>query len=161
MSKRKLILIISAVVGLVAIGVIAAYIYRNVQEEARVAVDQTVTPSLTEEVDAPTSQVTFTATLVGVDDLHWGRGTMEVIETQNGAVLSFKDDFEVAQGPDLFVYLSPNPAGEALGEFASLGNLKANSGAQEYNLPENYKDYKTVVIWCRAFAVTFATAELQ
>jgi hypothetical protein len=161
MTKRKIVLIISAVIAVLAIGVIIAYIYRNINEEAQVAVDQTVVPSVSEEVNAPTSQVVLTGTLVGVDDLHWGRGSVEVIETSEGAVLSFKDDFEVALGPDLFVYLSPNAAGQELGEFASLGNLKANGGAQEYNLPEDYKNYKTVVIWCRAFGVTFATAELH
>jgi hypothetical protein len=75
-------------------------------------------------------------------------------------VLSFKEDFEVAQGPDLFVYLSPNPAGQDLGEYASLGSLKAIRGSQQYTLPDNYASYKTAIIWCRAFGVTFATAEL-
>jgi hypothetical protein len=52
-------------------------------------------------------------------------------------------------------------ANEPLGDFASLGTLKSSAGAQAYNLPNNYSDYKTVVIWCRAFRVTFSSVELR
>jgi hypothetical protein len=83
-----------------------------------------------------------------------------MFNTANGPVLTFGEDFKVTSGPDLFVYLSPNAPGESLGDFASLGKLKSISGPQSYNAPINFSEYKTVVIWCRAFNTTFSTAEL-
>jgi hypothetical protein len=161
MTKKKTILIISIPLAALVLVVSALFILKNVNEEAPTIVEQkpdTAQPSLS---SAEISTTVSSATFIGVDDIHWGKGTVEVIESPDGPKLSFKNDFEVAQGPDLFVYLSPNVSGQELGEYASLGNLKSNNGIQEYNLPENYKDYKTVVIWCRAFGVTFANAELK
>lgn len=160
MTKKRIIIIL-IVVAVLVLGAVAVYAFRNITEEAPVVVDQTPSTSTTEETDQQAPKVVLKGTLVGADDLHWGRGTIEVIETGETAKLVFGDDFEVATGPDLFVYLSPNPAGQDLGEFASLGALKANGGVQEYNLPDDYENYKTVVVWCRAFGVTFATAELN
>jgi hypothetical protein len=96
----------------------------------------------------------------GQDAVHQSSGQARIEDSATGPLLYF-ENFSVTPGPDLFVYLSPNAAGQDLGEFVSLGNLKADSGNQSYNLPANYRDYKTVVIWCRAFSFTFATAELK
>lgn len=162
MSKKKVIAIILILFVVVALAVLALFIVRNVNEKPPVVVDQSMNPSSNEETSAATSQEKiYTATLSGTDDIHWGQGTITINSNQDNPVLSFKDDFKVAQGPDLFVYLSPNAAGAELGEFASLGALKAIEGAKDYVLPSNYKDYKTIVIWCRAFSVTFATAEFN
>lgn len=161
MSKKRVIILVSVIVAVLIAAGVTAYALRNINEKAPVVVEQTPTDSATEEVADEAPKTILKGTLVGVDDLHWGRGSIEVVERQSGPMLVFKEDFAVAQGPDLQVYLSPNPAGQELGEFATLGALKANSGVQEYNLPDDYKKYKTVVVWCRAFAVTFATAELH
>lgn len=161
MTKKKIILIISIVVALTVAGVVGVYAYRNINEKPPVVVDQTPGKVVVEESDAGVAKTTLTGTLKGQDDLHWGRGTIEVIDVNGTPILSFGEDFEVAIGPDLFVYLSPNAGSEELGEFASLGPLKANKGIQEYNLPDDYTSYKSVVIWCRAFGVKFATADLQ
>jgi hypothetical protein len=159
-SKKRTILTIFIIIAILILGVVGVYAYRNINEKPPVVVDQTMNNTESEGTDVDESETTLKGTLKGYDDLHWGKGTVEVIETQDGPLLSFGDDFEVAPGPDLFIYLSPNAPGEDLGEFASLGSIKSNTGAQQYNLPENYTDYKTVVVWCRAFGVTFATAEL-
>jgi hypothetical protein len=161
MNKKKIALIIIGVVVLVGVGVFAVYVTRNINEEPAVVVQQTNTPVVVVEATADAPARTLKGSFEGVDVIHWGKGAVEVIESTNGPVLSFGDDFESAAGPDLFVYLSPNAAGQDLGEFASLGQLKSNNGAQTYTLPEDYEDYKTVVIWCRAVGITFATAELQ
>jgi len=161
MTKKKIIIgsIVAAV--FVAAGAMALYVYTNINKEAPVVVNQSPNVSADEAVETKENTVVFSSTFTGVDAVHWGRGGAQVLQTVNGPVLSFGDDFEVAQGPDLFVYLSPNAAGQELGEYASLGSLKSVTGAQEYTLPDNYESYKTVVIWCRAFGVTFATAELR
>jgi hypothetical protein len=161
MTKKKTILIISISLATLVLVISALFILKNINEKAPTVVEQkpdTAQPSMS---NAEVSKTVSTATFIGVDDIHWGRGTVEVTESPDGPKLSFKNDFKVARGPDLFVYLSPNVPSQELGEYASLGNLKSNNGIQEYNLPENYKDYKTVIIWCRAFGVTFANAELK
>jgi hypothetical protein len=160
MTKKRIIILVLIIVAVLILGLVALYAIRNINEKAPVVVDQTQKSDTTEQEIDQTPKTVLTGTLNGVDALHWGKGSIEVIVESDGPVLSFGDDFEVAQGPDLHVYLSPNAAGEELGEFATLGPLHTDKGAQEYILPSNYEDYKTVVIWCRAFGVTFATAEL-
>ena len=161
MNKKKLVLIIIVAAVLIGIGVFAIYVTRNINEEPAVVVQQSNTPVVAVEAADNTPAQALKGSFEGVDAVHWGKGAVEVIKSTNGPVLSFGDDFEAAAGPDLFVYLSPNAAGQDLGEFASLGQLKSNNGAQTYTLPEDYESYKTVVIWCRAIGITFATAELN
>jgi len=158
-KKKTIVIVLVAVVALLgAAG--AVYAIRNINEKPPIVVEQNV-ETAPQEGGTPLANTTvISSSFNGVDVVHWGRGGLDIIKTDARATLSFKEDFEVAQGPDLFVYLSPNPAGQELGEFASLGNLKANKGIQEYTLRDNYQDYKTVVIWCRAFGTTFATADI-
>ena len=161
MTKKKSIILSISIFVLLILGLVAVYVYKNINEKPPVVVSQSPASTQPSEPVAVVPTTVSLSMFQGVDAIHWAKGTVEVVKAADGAKLAFKDDFEVAQGPDLFVYLSPNPAGQELGEFASLGNLKATKGLQEYVLPENYKDYKTVVIWCRAFSVTFATADIQ
>jgi hypothetical protein len=161
MTKKKSIVLFIAIFVLLTLGLVTVYVYKNINEKPPVVVSQSPAGTQPSEPVAVVPTTIESSMFQGVDSIHWAKGTVEVINGTGGAKLAFKDDFEVAQGPDLFVYLSPNPAGQELGEFASLGNLKATKGLQEYVLPENYQDYKTVVIWCRAFSVTFATADIQ
>ena len=144
------------------IAIIAVLSYKNVKEPV-VTVEQRqdinvemVNKAVTEEPDVIKKQGEF----LGADKFHYGRGQAVIIQTKTGPVLKF-ENFEVRQGPDLFVYLSPNEKGEDFGAFVSLGNLQTTGGDQVYTLPSNYNDYKTVIIWCRAFSTTFATAELE
>jgi len=46
--------------------------------------------------------------------------------------------------------------------FIELGSLKGNIGDQNYDLPSgvDLTKYRAVTIWCRRFAVNFATAPL-
>jgi len=161
MTKKKIGIITSIGCLVLIFGIVSVYAIKNINEKPLIVVEQKVDNTVLGESMSETPTTILSTAFKGVDAVHWGKGTVEIVKSQDGAKLSFKDDFEVAQGPDLFVYLSPNPAGQELGEFASLGNLKAIKGVQEYNLPDNYEDYKTVIIWCRAFGVTFATAELK
>ena len=161
MNNKKILGITFVVIATTVLLTVTLFIIKNVNEKPPVTVSQQSKSSTADESQSTAEQVVYPAVFKGVDNIHWGRGTAEVTTHQGSPTLSFNEDFAVAQGPDLFVYLSPNPAGQDLGEYASLGTLKVTKGAQEYILPSNYKDYKTVVIWCRAFNVTFATAELD
>lgn len=108
----------------------------------------------------PQSERLASGDFMDADSLHHATGRVDVVESASGPIAVFKD-FSVTQGPDLFVYLSPNPPGQDLGNFISLGELKANSGAQSYNLPANWRDYRTIIIWCRAFSTDFAYAGIK
>lgn len=97
----------------------------------------------------------------GADDFHFGRGTANLIKTAPGVFVVRLEDFEVRNGPDLFVYLSPASDGYAKGAI-ELGALKADKGNQNYDVPVGVDPAAagSVVIWCRQFSVLFATAPL-
>jgi hypothetical protein len=98
-----------------------------------------------------------------IDFIHKGSGEALIFADINGAPLLRLENFEVTRGPDLYVYLSKNTniKDTGLGEFESLGVLKSSKGNQNYNLPSDYENYNSVVIWCQAFGVLFSHAELK
>ncbi len=100
-------------------------------------------------------------TFHGADDFHFGEGTASIIETAPGRFTLRFESFSVRNGPDLFVYLSPDADGYADGSL-ELGTLKATDGAFGYELPEGTDpaDFASAVIWCKQFAVLFAVAPL-
>lgn len=100
--------------------------------------------------------------------VHDGSGTAQIIKLEDGSYVLRFDDFQVLNGPDLYVYLTsadqvaPEIGGE-LPDTLSLGKLKGNIGAQNYVLPADIdlSKYKSVVIWCQAFHVPFSAAPLS
>lgn len=98
----------------------------------------------------------------GADDFHFGRGTAHLIETSPGTFVVRLEDFAVRNGPDLYVYLSPNPTGYDDGVI-ELGRLKADKGNQNYAVPAGLDPASaaSVVIWCKQFSVQFAVAALE
>lgn len=99
--------------------------------------------------------------VVGADDFHTGSGRVAIIEVAPGTHVLRFEDFSVLNGPDLHVYLSPDPSGYAVGA-VDLGKLKATDGAFNYDLPAgtDLATVRSVVIWCQPFEVQFAHAEL-
>jgi hypothetical protein len=100
-----------------------------------------------------------TGEFTGTDDFHFGRGTATVIEVGPGRYHLRLEDFSVRNGPDLFVYLSPDADGyheDAL----ELGRLKATDGSFGYDLPDGVDPavFRSAIIWCKQFAHLFATA---
>ena len=57
------------------------------------------------------------------------------------------------------------PRGESAAgsSFISLGDLKAASGDQEYDIPAtaNKSEYKYILIWCQRFSVLFGSANIN
>jgi len=106
---------------------------------------------------APPRSGSFT----GADEFHFGRGTATLIETAPGSWIVRFEDFSVRNGPDLFVYLSPDAKGYAEGA-VELGRLKATDGDFNTRVPSgtDVAELNSVVIWCKQFAVQFAVAPL-
>ena len=97
----------------------------------------------------------------GTDEFHFGKGTARLIEVSPGSFIVRLEDFAVRNGPDLFVYLSPSADGYTDG-VVELGRLKADRGNQNYEVAAgtDASSARSVVIWCKQFAVQFATAPL-
>ncbi len=96
----------------------------------------------------------------GFDRLHNGSGTVKVIQVEGKTYLRFEDDFNVTNGPDLYVGLGRN--GEYVKD-SELARLKGNVGSQNYEVPGgmNPSDIHEVWVWCKAFSTPFVRAVLQ
>jgi Electron transfer DM13 len=98
-----------------------------------------------------------------VDDLHRGTGPVSLVELDGKTYLRF-DNVAIQNGPDLHVYLARGMGGAYDGSRdLYLGALKATNGSFNYELPAgtSLADYKSVVVWCRAFTVLFTWADLR
>ena len=87
-----------------------------------------------------------------------------MIEKADGSRVLALVDFRTDAGPDLFVYLAPRKTdGDGVGGATRLGGLKGNVGNQQYALPAALEltDTATVIVWCRAFTVSFGAATLR
>ena len=98
----------------------------------------------------------------GTDDFHFGRGTATIIETAPGAYTLRLDAFSVRNGPDLYVFLSPNAHDYVKGA-VEVGRLKATDGAFGYELPPGTDPagFASAIIWCKQFSHLFAVAPLD
>ena len=102
--------------------------------------------------------------LMGADAFHTGSGAVLLIEAPDGSVLLRFQDYAVRNGPDLHVYLTPDPAGDVHAQGAvDLGGIKATQGSVNYDLPAHVdaSTFRSAVIYCQPFAVTFAMARLE
>ena len=97
------------------------------------------------------------------DSFHRGSGTATVYAQADGKRFLRFEDFTVTNGPDLSVYLVRSADGDVASGFLDLGPLKGNIGNQNYEIPAgtDLTQYKSVVIWCVAFSVSFSVAALQ
>ncbi|MBT29022.1 DM13 domain-containing protein [Chondrinema litorale] len=69
--------------------------------------------------------------------------------------LTFSGNFSATQGPGLHVYLTNNNNSVSGG--VDLGELKANSGAQTYEIEDTelFNAYSYIMIYCQPFGVPF------
>jgi len=98
---------------------------------------------------------------------HLGSGEALVYQLADSSRILRLQNFSVENGPDLYVYLVPvdpvpSASGSEIAGSYSLGRLKGNVGDQNYEIPADLdlSQYKSVVIWCQAFAVPFSAAPL-
>ena len=117
---------------------------------------------------APPTPAPFVATTLktgrfsGTDDFHFGHGTASIVEVEPGRYRLRLVDFSVRNGPDLFVYLSPDPDGYA-DDALELGKLKATDGSFGYDLPGGVDPgrFRSALIWCKQFSHLFAVASFD
>jgi hypothetical protein len=100
-----------------------------------------------------------------VSKAHSTRGTAAAVALPDGGRRLTLTDFATDNGPDLRVYLVRGPVrvdGD-VDDAVDLGRLKGNIGNQQYTVPTgvDIPTSSTVVIWCRAFSVNFAQADLR
>ena len=112
---------------------------------------------------APTPRTIATGTLGYVDAQHNGTGSVLLVRVGDAAVLRF-ENVAITNAPDVHVYLSPETGGK-WSEPTSLylGPLKATNGSFNYPVPTDadLSRYKSVVVWCRQFAVLVTWADLR
>jgi hypothetical protein len=98
---------------------------------------------------------------------HGTTGVARVLELADGRRVVRLEGLDTSNGPDLYLYLTANPAGgeEAAfdDEVVNLGRLKGNQGDQNYDLPAgtDLTRFPGVVIWCDRFDSAFGAADLN
>ena len=143
---------------------------------APVSVDVVSDPTSVASAESETTVATVTAVeaellpilngaFVDGESRYAGSGSAVIYELADGQRVLRFEDFEVTNGPDLFVYLSGHPAplsGEELHTDAvfELARLKGNVGNQNYELPADLdlSAFQSVVIYCKRFSVVFSMA---
>ncbi len=186
----KKLIIFALPIGIVLAIAASAYVYLNLRQDANTQVidqssldDTKILESLestTPSQTSPDNLIDFktqadnpiqdhpTALKSGnftrFDPAHFANGQAVIYQTEEGPVLKL-ENFSTNNGPDLFVYLSTNPDITGIktdrGDSVSLGKLKQIEGDQVYLLPEDYDQYGSVIIWCRAFDINFSAASLE
>ena len=133
-------------------------------------------PTATSEAATPAATDTPTATaaaqgslismgeLMGADMFHTGSGQVLLVRGPDGSLILRFQDYAVRNGPDLFIYLTPDPDGDVHVDGAiQLSEIKATRGNVNYEVPDGVdpSTFRAAVIYCRAFSVLFAHAELE
>ncbi|MGW3012894.1 DM13 domain-containing protein [Streptomyces sp. NPDC001219] len=97
---------------------------------------------------------------------HDTTGNARTVRLADGGQVLRLEHLKTSEGPDVRVYLSARSADGAesgLGDGAvELGKLKGNLGNQNYAVPAgtDLSKFRSVVIWCERFSVSFAAADL-
>ncbi|MET7670194.1 DM13 domain-containing protein [Micromonospora luteifusca] len=102
---------------------------------------------------------------------HRTTGSAEIHRLADGRHQLVLRDLKTSNGPDLRVWLTDQPVTQGTagwrvfddGEWVELARLKGNQGNQVYELPESVdpRDFRSVSIWCKRFAVSFGAADLK
>lgn len=142
------------------------FLTTTLNEDLPVRATATVAPAsiATATASAPAGpKVLAMGQLQRIDDLHRGTGPVTLVEVDGKTFVRF-ENVAIQNGPDLHVYLARGMGGAYDGNRdLYLGTLKATNGSFNYELPGGtpVSDYKSVVVWCRAFTVLFTWADLR
>ena len=90
--------------------------------------------------------------------VHTTSGSVKLIKDKDGNKFLLFENFYVDKGPDLHIYLSTNLTGT---DYTDVTKTVTN-GNVRLAVPTGAKDtQKFVLIWCKAAAVLFGSAELK
>ena len=149
--KKLIILIVSIIILGLAYWLISPFfIDKKVSEELNISA----------ESEGAQPVLVLRGVFTGFDRIHTGSGNVNVIQVGDRHTIRFEENFDVANGPDLYVGFGKD--GEYI-KGSEIGKLKGNIGSQNYELPAgiDLADYNEVWIWCKAFSVGFAKAALN
>ncbi len=150
MNRRVPLVIMAVVIAAIVSYAISPYFMESeVYEE------------LPDTVTISDDMIAYGGTFVGVGDgIHDAQGVASVLVQDDGSYLLRLEEFRSTNGPDLYVYLSTD---KGIDDFVSLGNLKANRGDQNYEIPAgtDIEQHDHVLIWCKPFSVLFGSAQLE
>lgn len=161
--KRTFIIGLILLVAVVA--VLDVFVFRFHTYFQSTEVQETLPPMPSDAPAAMQPKTVVSGSFANADIVHRGSGTARIVE-QDGKRYLRLEDFEVTNGPDLYVYLSesktPGDTLESLDKYINVGKLKGNKGNQTYELPDfPFQGYDTAVIWCQEFGVLFSYAVMQ
>ena len=142
----------------------------KVEDTIPAAVPQTsapaIDPSVPSTVAAPLAPVEVAkGSFISRD--HGTSGAVRILDLGGGRRILRLEGLKTDNGPDVYVYLTPNPAKGEEQAFddghLSLGRIKGNLGDQNYDIPAGVEldTYKAVVIWCDRFNSAFGAADLS
>ncbi len=133
----------------------------SMMEDKMMEEESMMEDKMMEEESMEVSAMSYAGSFIGVGDgIHDAQGDAYTIPLEDGSEVLRLENFESTNGPDLFVYLATD---DIASDFVNLGDLKANKGNQNYDIPEgtDLSKYNKVLIWCKAFGVLFGSAELS
>lgn len=120
-------------------------------------------PSTSPESGSPSPIVRARGQLGYVDDLHNGRGEVQIVEAGGRRFVRF-ENVAITNAPDIHIYLSKDTGGRYVeANTVYLGPLKATNGSFNYEIAGSVDvaQYKSVVVWCRAFTTLITWADLR
>lgn len=122
-------------------------------------VDKKVSEALDFSTEEAQPVLALRGSFEGFDSIHYGSGNVSVLKVGEKYLIRLEENFNVANGPDLYVGFGQE------GKYvkgSELARLKGNIGSQNYELPAGFdlSAYDEVWIWCKTFSVGFARAKL-
>lgn len=124
-------------------------------------------PEMQKAIAMPASTLTQAGTSasgVFVSDAHPTAGNARIVEANGQRYLELDESFRSDAGPDLLVLLHQEAIPESYDSdnYLNLGPMQRTAGAQRYAIPADadLQSFKSAVIWCREFDVTFGYATL-
>lgn len=125
----------------------------------------TAAPSASDALPSAAPQVRVIARgqLGFVDDLHHGKGEVQLVELAGRRFVRF-ESVAITNAPDVHIYLSTDTGGRyAEANTVYLGPLRATNGSFNYEVAASVdvSRYRSVVVWCRAFTTLITWADLR
>ncbi|MGK7930160.1 MAG: DM13 domain-containing protein [Microcystaceae cyanobacterium] len=130
---------------------------------------QAVAETAPEQLVAQQVAVLSSGQFVTVEQEKMTTGQVRIISENGKRYLELDNQFTTAEGPDVELLLHKKSKvgvklseNENKNEYITLARLKSFQGAQRYEIPADVDldVFKSVVIWCRKFNVTFAYSSL-